>query len=218
MRRLASRLAGALLILALVLAPLAAHLALATHRDMTLAGVLIASQAALVGWIALSPMLDRLARACTCGAVFLGVLGLSRFASGGPVTAAAVPHAMTYLTLLVLFGASLRPEREAVVTVLARRSRGHLPANVVRYTRRVTWAWCGFFLAQLAGSLLLLLFAPLRVWSLVISLGNLPLIAVMLCGEYIYRQWRYAARPPERLIDMVRIARNLGTAAVSDGR
>jgi hypothetical protein len=218
MRDLASHLTGALLIMALVLAPPAAHIALATHRGMVLAGTLIALQAALLGWVALAPLLGRLARAGICGAVFLGVLGLSRFASGGPVAAAAVPHAMTYLALLVLFGTSLQPGREAVVTTLARRSRGHLPASVVRYTRRVTWAWCGFFLAQLLGSFLLLLFAPLRVWSLVIGLGNLPLIAVMLCAEYIYRQWRHAARPPERLIDMVRIARNLGTAPVGDGR
>jgi uncharacterized membrane protein len=218
MRGLASRLTGALLVLALLLAPLAAHIALATQRGLALAGILIALQAALVGWIALSSTLTRPARACVCGAIFLAVLGLSRFTGGGPVAAAAVPHAMTYVTLLVLFGTSLRPGREAVVTILARRSRGYLPASVVRYTRRVTWAWCGFFLAQLAGSLLLLLFAPLRLWSLVISLGNLPLIAVMLCAEYIYRQWRHAARPPERLIDMVRIARNLGTATVSDGR
>jgi uncharacterized membrane protein len=150
--------------------------------------------------------------------VFVGVLLLSRFTGGGPVVAAAVPHAMAYLALLALFAASLQPGREAVITILARRSRGYLPADVVRYTRRVTLAWCGFFGAQLLGSLGLLLLAPLQVWSLFINLCNLPLVGVMLCAEYGYRQWRHAARPPERLSDMFRIVRTIRTAQVGEDR
>jgi len=88
----------------------------------------------------------------------------------------------------------------------------------VRYTRRVTWAWCWFFLAQLVGSFTLLLLAPLSVWSLFVNVCNLPLIGVMLCAEYVYRQWRHAAQPPERLFDMVRIVRQVRTAPVSDDR
>ena len=150
--------------------------------------------------------------------MFVGVLLLSRFTDGGPVVAAAVPHAMAYLALLALFATSLQPGREAVITILARRSRGYLPTEVVRYTRRVTQAWCWFFVAQLLGSLVLLLFAPLQVWSLFINLCNLPLIGVMLCAEYVYRQWRHAARPPERLIDMFRIVRTIRTAPVGEDR
>jgi uncharacterized membrane protein len=233
MRALASRLAGALLILMLLLAPPAAHIALMMHRGMTLAGILIAVQAGLVTWIALSSIAGssiagspiagssiaaRALRAAACGVVFLCVLFLARFTHAGPVAAAAVPHAMAYLALLALFGASLQPGREAVITVLARRSRGRLSADIVRYTRRVTWAWCWFFLAQLICSLMLLLFAPLGVWSVFINLCNLPLIGVMLCAEYVYRQWRHAARPPERLADMVRIVRHLRTASVGEDR
>jgi uncharacterized membrane protein len=218
MRGVASRLAGALLILALLLAPLAAQLALVTHHGMTLAGTLIAVQAALVSWIALPSSVRLMLRSGACGAIFVGVLCLSRFAGGGPVAAAAVPHAMAYLALLAVFGGSLQPGREAVITTLARKSRGHLPAQVVRYTRRVTWAWCWFFLAQLVGSLMLLLFAPFDIWSLFVTLCNLPLIGVMLCAEYFYRQWRHAAHPPERLRDMVRIVRTLRTASVGEDR
>ncbi len=105
-----------------------------------------------------------------------------------------------------------------MITILARRSRGYLPPGVVRYTRRVTWAWCWFFVAQLVASLMLLLFAPLYVWSLFINLCNLPLIVAMLCAEYVYRQWRHAARPPERLIDMFRIVRQVRTAPVGEDR
>jgi uncharacterized membrane protein len=218
MRALASRLAGALLILVLLLAPPAAHFGLVTHSGMAAVGVLIAVQAVVVTWIALSSVAGRFSRAVACGVIFFGVLCLSRFAAGGPLVAAAVPHAMAYLALLAVFAASLQPGREAVITVLARRSRGRLPAEIVRYTRRVTWAWCWFFVAQLVGSVTLLLVAPLYVWSLFINLCNLPLIGVMLCAEYVYRQWRHAARPPERLIDMVRIVRHLRTAPVGEDR
>ena len=82
-------------------------------------------------------------------AVVLFVLVLSRFADDGPLVASAVPHAMAYLTLLVVFAASLQPGREAIVTILARKARGALSGEIVRYTRRVTWAWCWFFVAQL---------------------------------------------------------------------
>jgi uncharacterized membrane protein len=218
MPALASRLAATMLITMLLVAPVAAHLALVTHQGTMLATSLVAVQAVLVAWVALSSVLTPALRVGVCVLVLVAVLLLSRFTGGGPVVAAAVPHAMAYLGLLALFAASLQPGREAVITILARRSRGRLPPDIVRYSRRVTWLWCWFFVAQLAGSLTLLLFAPLRIWSLFINLCNLPLIAVMLCAEYAYRQWRHAARPPERLIDMLRIVRTLRTAPVSDDR
>ena len=214
----ASYLAGTLLVLVLLAPPLAAHLALVTHHGTALAGILIAAQAVLVTWIASSSLTGRALRVCACGTAFLFVLFLSRFADGGPLVASAVPHAMVYLALLAIFVGSLAPGREAVATVLARRTRGDLPAAVVRYTRRVTWAWCWFFLAQLLVSLLLLLFAPLGVWSLFINLCNLPLIGAMFCAEYAYRQWRHAARPPERLVDMLRIFRQIRMVPISEDR
>ncbi len=211
-------LARALLIPVLLLAPPAAHLALMMHHGMALAAIPIAIQAVLVTWVALSSIASRTVRVAACGAIFLCVLFLSRSTDGGPVFASVVPHTMAYLALLALFATSLQPGRDAVITILARRSRGRLSAEVVRYTRRVTWAWCWFFLAQLVGSFTLLLLAPLSVWSLFVNVCNLPLIGVMLCAEYVYRQWRHAAQPPERLFDMVRIVRQVRTAPVSDDR
>jgi uncharacterized membrane protein len=208
----AARIAKALLIAALFLAPPVAHLALIMNWGMGLAGVLVALQAVIVSWVASSPVTSRALRAAICGAVFLLVLWLWRFTDGGPVAASAVPHAMANMALLAFFLASLAPGRESVATMLARRSRGHLSAALERYTRRVTWFWCWFFVGQLAASLLLLLFAPLNVWSLFVNFCNFPLLIVMLSAEYVYRQWRHPAQPPERLIDMVRIYRGMRTA------
>ena len=176
---------------------------------MGLAGVLVAVQALIVTWVASSPVKSRLLRAASCGAVFLLVLWLWRFTDGGPVVASGVPHAMAYTALLAFFLASLAPGRESIATMLARRSRGYLSPELLRYTRRVTWFWCWFSLGQLAGSLLLLVFAPLNVWSLFVNFCNFPLLMATLGAEYVYRQWRHPAQPPERLIDMVRIYRGM---------
>jgi uncharacterized membrane protein len=104
------------------------------------------------------------------------------------------------------------------VTLLARKTRGPLSDKTLQYTRRVTWAWCWFFVAQLTASLLLLLFAPRSVLSLFVNLCNLPLVGAMLCTEYIYRQWRHPAHPPERLADMFRSFRPLRTVPLSGDR
>ena len=214
----ASQTAGALIVIILLAAPPATHLAFVTHRGLVPAAILVALQAALVAWIALAPVAGRTIRAGASGLVFVLVMAVSRSVDGGPLAASAVPHAMAYLALLALFAASLGAGREAVVTTLARRSRGHLPDDVVRYTRRVTLAWCGFFAAQLLASALLLAFAPLYVWSWFINFANLPLIAVMVCAEYVYRQSRHAARPPERLVDMLRIFRQIKAMPISEDR
>jgi uncharacterized membrane protein len=215
---LATRVVEALAVLVLVGGPPAAHLALAMRLGTAVAALLIATQAVLIVWIASSSLTQRRFRVGACGIVAALVLVLSRFTDGGPLVASAIPHAMTYLALLVVFAVSLQPGREAVVTILARKARGALSGEIVRYTRRVTWAWCWFFVAQLMGSLVLLLFAPLDAWSLFVNLCNLPVIGAMLCAEYIYRQWRHAAHPPERLADMVRSIRQVQAVPVSHDR
>jgi hypothetical protein len=89
--------AGVLLVLILLAAPIAAHVALVTQRGTVVAGVLVAAQAALVAWIGSFAIPSRALRAGAAGLLFLFVLVLSRFVDGGPLAASAVPHAMAYL-------------------------------------------------------------------------------------------------------------------------
>ena len=206
----------ALLFSALLLAPLAMHLALMAHRFMAVAGILIVVQAVLVTWIALESFARRIIRVGACATVFLLTLSVCRFADNGPAVASALPHAMAYLTLLAVFAPSLLPGREAVVTIFARKARGHLPDRVLRYTRRVTWAWCWFAVIQLIGSMLLLRFAPLSAWSLFVNACNLPLVGILLGAEYAYRQWRYASEPPERLADICRVFKQMRTGPIRE--
>ncbi|MDE2513521.1 MAG: hypothetical protein KGL22_05395, partial [Alphaproteobacteria bacterium] len=59
--------------------------------------------------------------------------------------------------------------------------------ELVVYTRRVTWAWCGFFAVQLTTSVTLFLFAPLVVWSFFVNVLDIPLVAAMFGAEYLCR-------------------------------
>lgn len=114
----------------------------------------------------------------------------------GPLTALfAVPHAAIYLILLGLFGRTLAPGREPLVTAIARQIHGKLEPDIERYTRRVTQAWCMFFAAQLIVSALLFARAPLETWSLFVNVLNVPLLALMFAAEYGYRVIRYPDHP-----------------------
>jgi uncharacterized membrane protein len=116
-----------------------------------------------------------------------------------------VPHAVVYSVLLAVFGATLLPGREALITALARRMYGTVPAAMASYTRGVTWAWCGFFAAQLLTSLALLLWAPIVVWSVFVNVLNLPLFALMFAAEHVCRQRCLADAPRHSPADVLRM-------------
>ena len=63
--------------------------------------------------------------------------------------------------LAFFFGRTLWPGQEPVITRIARVSDPALPAELLRYTRRLTAVWCAWFV--LAG-LLALAFGPSIVW------------------------------------------------------
>lgn len=162
-----------------------------------------AVQAAAIGWIAAARLGPR-PRTLLCIGSFAAVFAATAGANLPPrmieLAAGGLCHAGAYLALLAWFARSLRPGREPVVTALARRVRQTMPASVVRYTRRVTAAWCGFFLAQLLASATLLAVAPLPLWSAYVTLLNLPLIAAMVLGEYGLRRMLFRNEPRTTLL------------------
>jgi uncharacterized membrane protein len=126
------------------------------------------------------------------GAV-LGAVALGWYASASGPYAVFVPPVAMNLILLWFFGRTLVPGREPLVSSIARFVRGTLEPEVERYTRRVTWAWCGFFAANAAISLALAAAAPLEAWSLYANVLTYPLIALMFAAEYAYRRQRFPA-------------------------
>lgn len=213
MRGIASSVRNGAAIAALLLVPIAVHAAMATQRGLPFAGILVTAEAGLFAWIALSFVPVHGLR-WIGGAVSLGLTAMIwRRSPDGVVASSAIPHAIAYLSLLTVFGTSLAPGRTPIITVFAERSRGALPPEVRRYTRRVTWAWCLFCAGQLLGSLLLLCFAPVRAWSAFVNLGNVPLLVTMFAGEFAWRKWRHGSWPHERLTDGFRMARELRLSA-----
>ena len=118
--------------------------------------------------------------------------------------AAGLPHAAAYLFFLWLFGRSLVARREPLITSVARRVHGTLEPEIEAYTRGVTLAWCLFFSAQLAASVLLFVFAPVDAWLLFVGLLNVPLLALMFLAEYLYRVIRYPRHPRTPIARMAR--------------
>jgi uncharacterized membrane protein len=91
------------------------------------------------------------------------------------------------LGLLVVFGSSLFAS-QTVIERLARIKEPTLPPEGVRYTRKVTQAWCLFFMFNAAVSTATMLWASEEVWVLYNGLIAYLLIGVMLAVEWLVRQ------------------------------
>jgi uncharacterized membrane protein len=120
------------------------------------------------------------------------------------VTVTALSHGTLYGGLCLLFGLSLRPGRQALVSRLALCVEPCPTPGLISYTRGVTWLWFGFCAAQLIVSGCLLAAAPLPVWSMFVNVLDLPLAALTFIAEYRVRRWRFRHMPTASLIDTVR--------------
>jgi uncharacterized membrane protein len=129
----------------------------------------------------------------------LGFGGLFKL---GFITASALMHWGIYSSLLLTFALTLRPGREALITGMARRLQDDFSDELALYTRRVTFAWCCFFVAQLTISITLFCFAPLVVWSVFVNILDIPLVAAMFAAEYMCRV-RCLRNPPRHSLAMI---------------
>ncbi len=129
----------------------------------------------------------------------LGWAGLFKL---GFVTVSALSHWGIYISLLVMFGLTLRPGREPLITAMARRMQGELSHEMLRYTRRVTFAWCCFFALQLTLSVTLFCFAPLVVWSIFVNILDIPMVVAMFSGEYFCRL-HILSNPPRHSLSTI---------------
>ncbi|QDQ27799.1 hypothetical protein FNU76_16415 [Chitinimonas arctica] len=89
--------------------------------------------------------------------------------------------------LLVLFGLSLYYP-PSVIERLARRQTPELPPAGVRYTRRVTQVWCGFFVLNGGIALATAVWASDAAWALYNGLIAYVLMAVLFGAEWLWRQ------------------------------
>lgn len=88
---------------------------------------------------------------------------------------------------LALFGSSLISP-PTVVERLARIKESNLPAAAVKYTRKVTWLWCGFFLINGLIAAATALWGSDKVWMIYNGMIAYLLIAALTAGEWLVRQ------------------------------
>jgi len=88
--------------------------------------------------------------------------------------------------MLAAFGASLI-KGPSMIERLARLREPDLPPAGILYTRRVTQAWCVFFVINGAIALGTALFASHAVWTLYNGVIAYVMMGAMFAGEYLLR-------------------------------
>lgn len=189
----------ALVLVAAALSPIASHTALLTGHGFLVALPLAALQSVAVGIVvagiggAAASQAEqrrnrRLAALLAAAMLLLLTAGALRSPDQGLRMAAGATHAVLYSTLLASFAATLLPGRTDMVTGIAQRLNPNFHADMRGYTRRVTWAWCTFFAAELATSAILLATAPHKWWLTFVNFLHLPLVGAMFAAEYTIRR------------------------------
>ncbi len=203
MRAAVMRTATMVGVIALGISPFFVYEAVATDRWTMSAALLSAVQIALLAAVILTRSAPKY-RWWLAGGAMLALLAIfMNLSRESLVATTGIPHAIAYTALLAVFGSSLFFQKEAIITAAVGRLQRPLPENVVVYTRRVTWAWCMFFAAQLVTSLLLFLFAPAATWSFFVNVLNMPLVALMFACEYAYRRARIHNRPRSTIANVI---------------
>lgn len=88
---------------------------------------------------------------------------------------------------LVLFTSSLFSP-PTIVERLARIKEPDLPAAAIRYTRKVTWVWSGFFLFNGLIAAATALWGSDEVWMIYNGMIAYGLIAALSAGEWLVRK------------------------------
>ncbi|WP_240538659.1 COG4648 family protein [Halomonas sp. SH5A2] len=97
----------------------------------------------------------------------------------------AYPVAINALMLAVFLTSLWRGM--PIVERIARLKEPDLPPAGVAYTRRVTWAWCGFFVINGSIATWTAVYADLATWTLYNGVISYGLIALMFAGEWLLR-------------------------------
>lgn len=105
---------------------------------------------------------------------------------------------LAFLLLALFFGRTLRRGSVPLVTRIAAAARhlepheiDQMPADLYRYTRRITLVWTlGFLIFAIEDLVLLRLTLPTQT-AVAVNLGNLVAVALFMVLEYLYHSRRY---------------------------
>ncbi len=90
------------------------------------------------------------------------------------------------LLMLALFGGSLFSS-QSLIERLARLQHPDLPESGVRYTRKVTLIWCGFFVFNALITLYLIATAAWSAWAIYTGVIAYLLMGLLFGAEWLYR-------------------------------
>jgi uncharacterized membrane protein len=119
----------------------------------------------------------------SCGAIVLALVSMWR----GSAEALLYYPVLMNAAMLLLFGSSL-VFPPTIVERIARFRHPHLPEQATPYLRRVTVAWCIFFVGNGAVALYTATFASFDTWALYNGLIAYVLIGAMFAGELLTRR------------------------------
>ena len=146
----------------------------------------------------LSPMLGAAAlgawqagqhvRSAVAAAVILVLVALAAFHIETPAPLLYLgQHVATHLALALWFGSTLRSGGQPLISMLAEKVHGHLTPAMTAYTRNVTRAWVGYFVAMAGLSVLLFAAASFDTWARFANLVTPLAVAAMFVGERLLR-------------------------------
>lgn len=186
-----------LLVLGLVLYPFAVHALILAEAPRVAVFALIVVSVTYLAVFALGQMTARKHGRRIRSGPWLIVYGLLAITGGvnlltDSVYALFLPPIFINLGLMLFFANTLRPGALPIIEHLMRLAyRERLSPPLHALARRLTWQWVFFFGSTAFLSLMLGLYAPLRVWSLFVNMLYYLLIALLFLVQHIYRYLRF---------------------------
>ena len=108
--------------------------------------------------------------------------------NGAPQTLLKLPPVLINGLLCILFGYTLLPGQQPLISRFAEIVHGHaLDEATLRYTRGVTLLWSSLFAFMALECVVLALLAETRLWSLFTNLINYLVVALVFLLEYSWR-------------------------------
>lgn len=116
-----------------------------------------------------------------------------------------LPPILLPMLLLFVFGRTLLPGQEPLVTAIGEASRGPLSPAMRHYTRRITQFWCAVFVVMMSWSLILPWLQQPELWSWFTNIINYGLVALLFLGEFILRKFLFPDHNHPGFVEYLRI-------------
>lgn len=113
------------------------------------------------------------------------ILGLAVYLSNSSLLLKLYPSLIS-LSLFIVFGYSLW-QPQTTIERIARLTEPDLSNDGIRYTRKVTYVWCGFFIINGSIALYTALFSSIQFWTFYNGLLSYFLIGLLFAIEYCVR-------------------------------